>query len=87
MRAGFSKALRTFEQRGVPAPEIKVLPGVGKNPPVHARFLIIDGDVWLSDNSLNAIGKRASVVLKLTTFSSQRSRTLGKSFSGGAAAG
>ena len=73
MRAGFSKALRTFEQRGVPAPEIKVLPG-GKNPPVHARFLIIDGDVWLSDNSLNAIGKRASVVLKLPDPASVRER-------------
>lgn len=64
MRAGFREALRSFAERGVPTPEIRILRGA-KNPPIHDRFLVIDGDVWLSGNSLNKIGKRASVMLKL----------------------
>jgi hypothetical protein len=64
MRAGFREALRSFTEREVPIPEIKILRGA-KNPPVHDRFLLIDDDVWLSGNSLNAIGERASVMLKL----------------------
>lgn len=64
MRTGFREALRSFAERGVPTPEIRILRGA-KNPPIHDRFLVIDGDVWLSGNSLNAIGERASVMLKL----------------------
>lgn len=73
MRSGFEAALRSFAQRGVPAPEIKIMRG-GKNPPIHDRFLVIDGDVWLSGNSLNAIGGRASVMLRLPDPSSVRER-------------
>ncbi len=73
MRAGFAEALRSFEKRGVPAPEIKILRG-GKNPPIHDRFLIIDNDVWLSGNSLNAIGARASMMLRLPDPVSVRAR-------------
>ena len=64
MRDGFAKALRSFAERDMPTPEIKLLRG-GKRPAVHDRFLVIDGDVWLTGNSLNAIGERASVMLKL----------------------
>lgn len=64
MRIGFKEALRSFAERGVPAPEIKILRGA-KTPPLHDRFLVIDGEVWLSGNSLNAIGERSSVMLKL----------------------
>ena len=64
MRAGFAEALRSFAERGVPTPEIRLLRG-GKRPAVHDRFLVIDADVWLTGNSLNAIGERASVMLKL----------------------
>lgn len=64
MRTGFREALQSFSERGVPTPEIRILRGA-KNPPVHDRFLVIDGNVWLSGNSLNAIGERASVMLKL----------------------
>jgi hypothetical protein len=60
----FEKVLLSFSERGVPTPEIRILGG-GKNPPLHDRFLIIDRDVWMSGNSLNAIGERASVMLKL----------------------
>lgn len=73
MRTGFREALRSFAERGVPTPEIRILRGA-KNPPIHDRFLVIDGDVWLSGNSLNAIGERASVVLKLPDPSSVRDR-------------
>ena len=55
------------------APEIKVLRG-GKHPPVHDRFLVIDGDVWLTGNSLNSIGERASVMLKLPDAGAVRAR-------------
>lgn len=64
MRTGFREALRSFAKRGVPVPEIRLLRGA-KTPPIHDRFLVIDGNVWLSGNSLNAIGERASVMLKL----------------------
>lgn len=63
-RAGFAEVLRTFRERGLPQPEIRILAG-GQNPPIHDRFLVVDGDVWLSGNSLNKIGERASVMLKL----------------------
>jgi hypothetical protein len=38
---------------------------IGKRPNIHDRFLIIDDQVWLSGNSLNEIGKRAGVIVKL----------------------
>ena len=44
-------------------PEVRVM--TGKSPDIHDRFLAVDHDVWLSGNSLNTIGERASVVVKL----------------------
>lgn len=43
-------------------PEIKIL---GDPSPVHDRFLVVDGSVWFSGNSLNRIGKRAGMIVKL----------------------
>ena len=43
-------------------PEIRIL---GDPPAVHDRFLVIDGSVWLSGNSLNSIGDRAGMIVKL----------------------
>lgn len=43
-------------------PEIRIL---GDSPAVHDRFLVIDGDVWFSGNSLNSIGERAGMIVKL----------------------
>lgn len=37
----------------------------GHRPEIHDRFLIIDDEVWLSGNSLNEIGNRAGVIVKL----------------------
>ena len=43
-------------------PEIRVL---GDPPAVHDRFLVIDGKVWFSGNSLTAIGERAGMIVRL----------------------
>ena len=43
-------------------PEIRI---VGDPPAVHDRFLVIDGRVWLSGNSLNMIGERAGMIVRL----------------------
>ncbi len=44
-------------------PEIRVLQG--KVPAVHDRFLIVDKTVWISGNSLNTIGERAGIIVRL----------------------
>ena len=43
--------------------EIKVMPG--KKSPVHDRFLIVDGTVWVLGASLNEFGSRGSLLMKL----------------------
>jgi hypothetical protein len=37
----------------------------GKVPPLHDRFLVIDGAVMFLGNSLNALGERASLILNV----------------------
>ena len=44
-------------------PEVRIL--TGDPPPVHDRFLVIDGTVWLSGNSLRTIGERAGMIVRL----------------------
>ena len=44
-------------------PEVRVM--TGESPDIHDRLLAVDRQVWLSGNSLNTIGERASVVVKL----------------------
>ncbi len=43
--------------------EVMVLSG--KSPELHDRFLVVDDDVWFMGNSLNTLGTRASMVIKL----------------------
>ena len=43
--------------------EIKVMPG--QRSPVHDRFLIVDGTVWVLGASLNEFGSRGSLLMKL----------------------
>ena len=43
-------------------PKVLVVPG-GKA--VHDRFIVVDGRAWLSGNSLNAIGDRPSVMIRI----------------------
>ena len=44
-------------------PVIRVLPG--KVPGVHDRFLVVDGNVWFSGNSLSTLGQRAGMIVRL----------------------
>lgn len=59
----FQGALETLERRGVPNARVGVL--AGRSPPLHDRFLAVDDDVWFLGNSLNALGDRASLILKV----------------------
>ena len=43
-------------------PEIRVLTGT---PEIHDRFFVVDGNAWLTGNSLNTIGERASMIVRL----------------------
>ena len=52
---------RTFSNY-ICKPEIRIL---GDPPDVHDRFLVIDGGVWFSGNSLNSIGERAGLIVRL----------------------
>jgi hypothetical protein len=45
--------------------EIKVMPG--QKSPVHDRFLIVDGTVWVLGASLNEFGSRGSLLMRLPT--------------------
>lgn len=44
---------------------IKVRVMTGAMPTVHDRFLVIDDDVWFTGNSLNSLGERAGMMIKL----------------------
>jgi hypothetical protein len=37
----------------------------GETPELHDRFIVVDGRVWFTGNSLNAIGSRASVLIEI----------------------
>lgn len=37
----------------------------GKPPKLHDRFMCIDNNIWLIGSSLNAIGDRAAIMMKL----------------------
>ena len=37
----------------------------GDQPLIHDRFLVIDDAVWFTGNSLNHLGERASMILRL----------------------
>ena len=53
---------QTFKDYPI-SPAIRVL--TGDPPPVHDRFLIVDGTVWFSGNSLHTLGERAGVIVRL----------------------
>ena len=44
-------------------PRIRIL--TRNPPPIHDRFLVVDGAAWLSGNSLNTLGERAGMIVKL----------------------
>ncbi len=45
--------------------KISVSVMTGDQPLIHDRFLVIDDDVWFSGNSLNHLGERASMLIRL----------------------
>ena len=51
----------TFKDYSI-KPEIRVLTGT---PEIHDRFFVVDESVWLTGNSLNTIGERASMIVRL----------------------
>jgi hypothetical protein len=57
----FAGALATFKRRGIGDVYARVLKG--RAPPLHDRFLVVDGTVWFLGNSLNALGSKASMIL------------------------
>lgn len=59
----FKESIELFEMRGIPL-DIRFMAG-GKEPVLHDRFLIIDEQVWFCGNSLNQIGARQGMMLKL----------------------
>jgi hypothetical protein len=61
--ADFAASLASFNRRGIKNVSAFVLSG--KIPPLHDRFLVVDGAVWFLGNSLNALGDRASLILQV----------------------
>lgn len=59
----FQESIELFKLRGIPL-DIRFMAG-GKKPVLHDRFLIIDEQVWFCGNSLNQIGVRQGMILKL----------------------
>lgn len=57
----FDAAMQTFVVRGIKSCSAFVL--AGKSPPLHDRFLVIDGAVLFLGNSLNTLGDRASLIV------------------------
>lgn len=60
---GFEEADQLFRQRGITL-DIRLMQG-GKIPSLHDRFLVIDHEVWFSGNSLNQIGSREGMLIKV----------------------
>jgi hypothetical protein len=60
---GFNKEIERIKQEGNADVEVMVLQG--KSPALHDRFLVVDDEVWFLGNSLNTLGERASMIIKL----------------------
>jgi hypothetical protein len=59
----FSKEIERVKKEGNADVDVMVLPG--KSPVLHDRFLVVDDDIWFLGNSLNTLGERASMIIKL----------------------
>jgi len=62
---GMQASIESFHQRGIQNIVVRLMHNKGGEPILHDRFLAVDGAVWFSGNSLNAIGQRESVIIKL----------------------
>jgi hypothetical protein len=63
--AGMKASLLSFERRGIKEVAVRVMHNKDGAPILHDRFIVVDGAAWFSGNSLNAIGQRESLVIKL----------------------
>ncbi len=45
--------------------DIRVMVLKGKSPKLHDRFLVVDDNIWFVGNSLNTLGDRSSMIIKL----------------------
>jgi hypothetical protein len=59
----FDEEIERVKKEGNADVEVMVLPG--KSPALHDRFLVVDEEVWFLGNSLNTLGERASMIIKL----------------------
>jgi len=55
--------LENTSQHNMKHIQVRVM--TGEIPTVHDRFLVIDDDVWFTGNSLNSLGERAGMMIKL----------------------
>lgn len=59
----FQQQLESLKDKFRNSVEVKVM--TGARPEIHDRFLVIDDKVWLSGISLNEIGRRGAILIKL----------------------
>lgn len=59
----FNVEIERVKKAGNTDIEVMVLPG--KSPVLHDRFLVVDDEIWFLGNSLNTLGERASMIIKL----------------------
>jgi len=64
-RAGEVLYAQLQAHQGSPVEKLSVKVMTGDKPEIHDRFLVVDDTVWFSGNSLNNIGERAGVMIKL----------------------
>jgi hypothetical protein len=68
------ESLSSFHKRGIMDVQVRFMRNQDGDPILHDRFLAVDGAVWFSGNSLNAIGQRESMIIKLPDANSVMSR-------------
>jgi hypothetical protein len=58
-------SIASFQDRGFKNVDVRIMRNSDGAPLLRDRFLVVDGAVWLTGNSLNAIGQREGLVIKL----------------------
>ncbi|MDY4339833.1 VPA1262 family N-terminal domain-containing protein [Xanthomonas sp. LF07-6] len=61
MLQAFKDSLKDLQKHQKLTPRVHVIPASS----LHDRFLVVDDEVWLIGNSLNALGEKASMVVRL----------------------
>jgi hypothetical protein len=54
-----------FHARGLKDVQVRIMRNTEGEPLLHDRFLVVDGAVWFSGNSFNAIGHRESLLVRV----------------------